>query len=70
MAKKKPTKAKEKGAKKARHSSKRYALYEISDNKAKRKNKFCPKCGVGIFMAQHNNRTSCGKCGFTEFVKN
>lgn len=70
MANKPETKGKEKSASKTnKHTSKRYSLYEISGNTAKRKNKFCPKCGVGIFMAQHKNRSSCGKCGFTEFRK-
>ena len=64
---KKPVKGK--GATKARHSSKRYQLYEVSSNSVKRKNKFCPKCGVGIFMANHKERATCGKCGFTEFHK-
>ncbi len=31
--------------------------------------KSCPKCGVGVFMGQHGNRVSCGKCGYTEFKK-
>ena len=35
----------------------------------KRKNKFCPKCGSGYFMAIHKNRESCGNCGYTEFTK-
>ena len=29
--------------------------------------KTCPKCGPGVFMADHKNRTHCGKCGFSEF---
>ena len=35
----------------------------------KAKNKTCPKCGPGVFMAEHKNRSHCGKCGFTEFNK-
>ncbi len=35
----------------------------------KLKNKTCPKCGVGFLMAEHANRISCGKCGYTEFKK-
>jgi|SaaInlStandDraft_4_1057021.scaffolds.fasta_scaffold50446_3 ubiquitin-small subunit ribosomal protein S27Ae len=31
------------------------------------KNKECPKCGPGVLLAEHGNRASCGKCGFTEF---
>lgn len=69
MAKKAPAKSKEKGAQKAKHNSKRYQLYEVAGNSVKRKNKFCPKCGIGIFMANHKERATCGKCGFTEFTK-
>jgi len=28
---------------------------------------FCPRCGVGTFMAEHEDRFSCGKCGYTEY---
>ncbi|MCA9478717.1 MAG: 30S ribosomal protein S27ae [Simkania sp.] len=38
------------------------ALYEGG----KAKNKSCPKCGPGIFLADHKDRVSCGKCGYTE----
>jgi small subunit ribosomal protein S27Ae len=54
---------------KPKRPSKRYALYQISGDKAERKNKSCPKCGAGIFMAKHNDRLVCGKCHYTEFVK-
>lgn len=46
----------------------RWELYESSGG-LKRKNKSCPKCGQGTFMAQHKDRLTCGKCGYTEFVK-
>lgn len=42
-------------------------LYNIQEDKIIRKRKTCPKCGDGIFMAEHSNRLSCGKCGYTEF---
>ncbi len=29
----------------------------------------CPKCGAGIFMAEHKDRHHCGKCSYTEFKK-
>ena len=35
-------------------------------DKIERKNKFCPKCGPGFFMAKHKDRTTCGKCGYME----
>jgi len=47
----------------------RWNLYETSGG-LKRKTKSCPKCGTGTFMAKHSNRYTCGKCHYTEFVKN
>lgn len=32
----------------------------------KAKNKSCPKCGDGIFLAEHKDRRSCGKCNYME----
>lgn len=30
------------------------------------KNKrFCDRCGEGVFMAEHEDRWYCGKCGLT-----
>ena len=43
-------------------------LYQISGNKLERKNKTCPKCGQGTFMAKHANRWTCGQCRMTEFI--
>jgi len=40
--------------------------YDISTGVLRRKGKFCPKCGAGVFMAQHKDRSSCGKCGYAE----
>ncbi len=31
--------------------------------------RICPKCGPGIFMAEHKDRYHCGKCGYAEFKK-
>jgi len=42
-------------------------LYEVQGDKLIRKNRTCPKCGDGVFMAEHADRLSCGKCGYTEF---
>ena len=30
------------------------------------KGKPCPKCGEGVRLAEHANRRSCGKCGYSE----
>jgi small subunit ribosomal protein S27Ae len=48
--------------------SKKYKLYEVSGSELKRKNKFCPKCGVGVFLAKHKDRLTCGQCSYTEFI--
>ena len=48
--------------------SKKWELYNIGD-KLDRKRKSCPKCGGGVFLAQHEDRLSCGLCGYTEFTK-
>ncbi len=41
-------------------------LYDIKDDKLIRKKKGCPKC-EGAYLAEHSDRLSCGKCGYTEF---
>jgi small subunit ribosomal protein S27Ae len=43
-----------------------HELYKIDGDKLERNRKFCPKC-EGSFLAEHNDRLSCGKCGYTEF---
>jgi small subunit ribosomal protein S27Ae len=43
--------------------------YEVGKEKVERTRKFCPKCGLGTFLAQHPDRLTCGKCGYTEFIK-
>lgn len=40
--------------------------YEIKGDKIERKKQRCPKCGPGVFMAEHKNRQHCGKCGYTK----
>ena len=46
-----------------------WKLYQVSGKKVERKNKFCPKCGAGYFLASHKDRETCGKCGYTNFKK-
>ena len=52
--------------KESKGGSKRWTLYQIEGGKLKRKNKFCPKCGPGFFLADHGDRLSCGSCGYME----
>jgi len=45
------------------------ALYTISGDTIERKNKFCPKCGPGMFLGAHKDRLVCGKCSYVEYIK-
>lgn len=47
----------------------KWKLYIVKDGKVIRKNKFCPRCGPGVFMADHGDRWACGKCGYTEWKR-
>ena len=58
----------EKPKKPAKGLTKRWEKYETSGG-LKRKLKHCPKCGAGVFMAQHQDRVTCGSCQYTEFTK-
>ena len=46
---------------------KKIEFFKIEGDKINRFRKHCPKCGPGVFLAEHKNRLSCGKCGYTEF---
>lgn len=35
-------------------------------DQGKSKNRFCPKCGPGIMLANHKDRLYCGKCHYME----
>jgi len=41
-------------------------IYEVSGAHVSKKNKTCPKCGPGVFMANHKDRWTCGKCKYSE----
>ncbi len=67
-----PKKQKERKGKKERKKHKKHlkaTLYEAQGEKLARKRRSCPKCGPGVFMAEHSNRLNCGKCGYTEFME-
>ncbi|WP_421078077.1 30S ribosomal protein S27ae [Methanothermococcus sp. Ax23] len=48
----------------------KYKYYKVEGDSVERIKKVCPKCGPGVFMAEHLNRYACGKCGYTEWKKN
>lgn len=54
---------------KAAASVKRGAYYKVEGNKVTFGRKYCPRCGPGIILADHKDRSACGKCGYTEFKK-
>ncbi|MEX2703685.1 MAG: 30S ribosomal protein S27ae [Candidatus Freyrarchaeum guaymaensis] len=43
--------------------------YKINGDKVERLKIQCPRCGQGVWMAEHYDRYACGKCGYTEFKK-
>ena len=46
---------------------KKIEIFKVEGDKITRMRKHCPKCGTGVFLAEHKNRLSCGNCGYTEF---
>ena len=54
--------------KKSKKTSKVSNNYKVSGENLERNNKFCPKCGLGVFMAKHKDRLTCGKCKYMEKV--
>ncbi len=58
--------ADKKAPEKKKSGKKPHEIYEVSGDSLKRKNKSCPKCGSGVYMANHQDRWSCGKCRFME----
>ena len=52
--------------KESEKKQKKSEYYDTSSGVVKRKKKFCPKCGAGVFMAEHKDRVACGNCGYME----
>lgn len=65
MAKKQAVK-KGKKAHKNKPTSKKYSKYKVEGDKVTRE-RFCPRCGPGIFLMQAKDRVYCGKCHYSEF---
>ena len=64
-------KSKIKGKKKHKNkpTSKKYTKYKIGKDGKISREKCCPRCGPGIFLAKGKGRLYCGRCHFTEFDK-
>lgn len=44
-----------------------HALYKVENDKVTRLRPTCERCGPGYFMANHQDRYTCGHCGFTRY---
>jgi small subunit ribosomal protein S27Ae len=67
MGKKKEKERKGKRPKKKHEKKKKGEYYTLKEERIEKRKPFCPRCGAGVFMAEHKNRLSCGRCGFTEW---
>jgi ubiquitin-small subunit ribosomal protein S27Ae len=66
----KPAAAAPKPEKKAKKEEKGiYSIYKIECDKVARLRPTCERCGPGYFMADHNERFTCGHCGFTRYKR-
>ncbi len=62
---------KKKGKKKHKNkpTSQKWKFYKVSGDTVTRE-KYCPRCGPGIFLMKAKNRMYCGKCHYTTFENN
>ncbi len=56
-----------KGKKAESVSVKRSAYFAVDGEKATLQRRYCPRCGTGVVLAEHEDRAACGRCGYTEF---
>lgn len=49
-------------------TSKKYKMYKIDGDNIIRK-KSCPRCGMGVFLMEADDRLYCGRCHYTQFLK-
>lgn len=64
-------KGKEKKGKKPhknKPTSQKWKKYKLEGEKVVR-DSACPRCGPGVFLMKAKNRVYCGKCHYTEFIK-
>jgi small subunit ribosomal protein S27Ae len=65
MAKKKKTKEREGKKPRSKSKHKQSPIWKkYKDGKVQ--GKWCPRCGAGVLLAQHKDRVTCGKCGYSE----
>ena len=59
--------AKSKGKKAESVSVKRSAYFAVDGETVTLQRRYCPRCGAGVVLAEHEDRAACGRCGYTEF---
>lgn len=47
----------------------RRELYTVEGEHISRSRRFCPRCGPGVFLAEHEDRYTCGNCKYSEIKK-
>ncbi len=47
-------------------TSKKYTKYKIEGDSIKHE-RFCPRCGPGVFLSNSQGRLYCGRCHYSEF---
>ena len=61
-----PKEKKGKKPHKNKPTSKKYTKYKIEGDSLV-KQRFCPRCGPGVFLMNSQGRVYCGKCHYSEF---
>jgi len=64
MAEAKDKKGKKKHVNKP--TSQKWKFYKVVGDTITRE-KYCPRCGAGVFLMKAKNRHYCGKCHYTTF---
>lgn len=59
----------DKKADKGKSYKPKWLQYTVQGDKIARKKRSCPRCGPGVFLAEHKGRVHCGKCGYAETQK-
>lgn len=62
------TRKRERKPRKKRFSPQIWKFYQVNDQGVSKLRKECPRCGSGVFLAEHSNRKACGRCGYAEFT--
>ncbi|MHB8361703.1 MAG: 30S ribosomal protein S27ae [Thermoplasmataceae archaeon] len=44
-------------------------VYKLENNRIVRQRRSCPRCGPAVYLAEHENRVTCGRCGYMEIRK-